>query len=377
MLFWILAFGLVMGGQWYRANATRSQSAQLNIISGTVLIRKGDLSPWVSATTGTKLKEGDSLKTDGTSQAFIVLFDNSTMTVFAGTELKLSRLAISRFKPRKETIVLEVSQGKAHFGVATTLTKEKRFRIDTPQATALLTEGSFALRVEEEATQVRVQEQGKATVIAQQQGVELKSGEMTEVTQSQTPTQPQPAGEELVTNGDFSQGLNGWRMGNILGFPQGRDVEGTAGLILEDGRPALRFFRQGSQGSHCETYIYQDMGKDVSEFSSLRLSLQLKLVYHNLSGGGYMGSEYPVFVRINYLTNQGENSKVYGFYYQNDANNRTDNGIQQPRNQWINYQVPDNLMALDPQPRRILSIQVSASGWNYESLVREISLTAQ
>ena len=45
--------------------------------------------------------------------------------------------------------------------------------------------------------------------------------------------------------------------------------------------------------------------------------------------------------------------------------------------QWVSYVVPQNLMAVDPPPVRILSLEITASGHDYESLVKEISLEGE
>lgn len=155
------------------------------------------------------------------------------------------------------------------------------------------------------------------------------------------------------------------------------DVIGETTTALDEGRPVVHFSRRGSKGTHCESYIYQEINKDVSDLSTLKLSVRLKLLHQSLSGGGYMGSEYPVLIYIRYRAQEGEAAKVYGFYYQNESNNRTDNGIVVPPNQWQEWIAPDNLMALTPRPLQILSLQVSASGWDYESLVSQVSLLGE
>ena len=45
--------------------------------------------------------------------------------------------------------------------------------------------------------------------------------------------------------------------------------------------------------------------------------------------------------------------------------------------QWVKFLAPDNFMTLSPPPRRILSVQIGASGWDYESLVTNVSLVGR
>jgi len=53
------------------------------------------------------------------------------------------------------------------------------------------------------------------------------------------------------------------------------------------------------------------------------------------------------------------------------------NGEQIPRNIWFPYDSGNLLQLLDPKPVRITSIQIYASGWNYESLASEVRLYAE
>lgn len=377
LIFLLLCSSLAFAVNWYKDTATSERGARLTIISGTVLVRGTGQTSWVGAVDEMELASGDAVRTEERSEALIVLFDKSTVFLFPESELTLARLAVSRFAPLRHTVLLTVHRGKIRIGVSLSPQGDKRFLVQGSQSMALLTEGSYAISVDAGRDSVRVRENGKAVVTGQGESVELARGERTEVQRDAPPKPPRSGLEELVFNGSFTQGLAGWQVGNELGFPEGQDVQGDATLVREEGRPAVLFSRRGSKGTHCETYIFQEINRDVSDFSLLRLSIRLKLLYQSLSGGGYMGSEYPVLVKITYKVAEGENFKVYGFYYQNEANNRTDNGIQAAQNTWVAFTAPENLMTLIPQPRKIMSIEVQASGWDYESLVSDISLVGE
>ncbi|MBI2305085.1 MAG: FecR domain-containing protein [Chloroflexi bacterium] len=375
-VFCLLVAGLVISGRWYLANATQGREARVAVVNGSLLVKGKDQFNWVSSGPQTILKAGDSLKTDGASQVLITLFDNSTIILYSSTQIRLDTLASAQFSPYRERILLFQESGKSHIGVAPSPKGEKDFQVVTPQATMVLQEGSFAVRVNNEASQLKVQERGRASVVAKAQEVALKEKQRTEVVSGSPPASPQEAKEELIFNGDFSQGLKGWRTGNFLGFPEGQDVEGEV-AVADGGGSQVRFQRRGSKGTHSETYVYQEIERDVSDYSSLYLTIKFKLVYQSLSGGGYMGSEYPVALRMDYRSDRGDTFRIYGFYYHNEFNNRTDNGLLVPRDQWVTYTVPQNLMSLTPKPQQILSLQVSASGWDYESLVGEVSLAGE
>ena len=376
-LFCVMVVGILFGLFCYRREATISRPARLTIIGGTILVRGRDQLNWVSATDDMELKEGDTIRTDETSQALVTLLDHSVVILYSGAELELSRMACSRFAPEREWLAISQKRGKAHIGVAVPGANEKHFEVRTPQSVISLAEGSYTVAVDDRSTTLRVKERGEARVLAQNVAVDLREGQRTEVQRGGVPSMPETAKEDLVFNGDFSQGLDGWQKGNLLGFQEGFDVLGGAKTALEDGRPVVHFLRGESKGTHCETYIYQEIDKDVSDLSTLKLALEFKLLYQSLSGGGYMGSEYPLFVYLRYRAQDGEAAKVYGFYYQNESNNRTDNGAMVTYNQWQEWTAPDNLMALTPRPVQILSLQVSASGWDYQSMVSQVSLVGE
>ena len=376
-LFCAMVVGILLGVFWYRREATIPRPARLTIIGGTILVRGRDQINWVSGTDDMELKEGDAIKTDETSQALVTLLDHSVVILYSGAEVELDRMACSRFEPEREWIAISHKRGKAHIGVAVPGASEKHFEVRTPQAVISLAEGSYTVAVDDRSTTLRVKERGEAKVSAQNLTVGLREGQRTEVQRGGVPSAPEIAKEDLVFNGDFSQGLMAWQKGNLLGFQEGFDVLGEVITALEDGRPVVHFSRRESKGTHCETYIYQEIDKDVSDLSTLKLALEFKLLYQSLSGGGYMGSEYPLFVYLRYRAQDGEAAKVYGFYYQNESNNRTDNGVMVVHNQWQEWTAPDNLMALTPRPVQILSLQVSASGWDYQSMVSQVSLVGE
>ena len=377
LAFCVLVLGGVLGAFTYVNSAKDSHSSRVTIISGTVLVRPENSDTWVSATPDMELDAGDSVRTDETSQAMVFLFDGSTVRLFPGTEVILKQTSSARYREHREFLALRLESGSVRIGVAPTVHSEKRFRVRTAEATIELAEGSFSLRADESLTSVRVREVGSAVVVAHGEELIIGPQQRTEVLAGEAPGQPSSGGEELLVNGDFSRGLEGWQEGAAIGFPEGQDVSGEIGVVTEEGSPAVRFLRKGSRNFHCENYIVQALDRDVSDFSDLHLTLRFKLLDQTLSGGGYQGSEYPLLVRVDYQTARGSNFKVFGFYYQNKANNRTDNGTLVEQGKWVEVTLPENLMTLAPAPRVITSVQASASGWDYESLLSSISLVGE
>lgn len=204
-LFCVMVAGIVFGVFWYLREATDSRPARLTIIGGTILVRGRDQINWVSATDDMELKEGDTIKTDETSQALLTLLDHSVVILYSGAELELSRMACSRFEPERDWIVIAQKRGKMHIGVAVPRNSEKYFDVRTPQSMISLAEGSFTVTVDEESTDLRVKERGKAKVSAQDVTVDLSEGQKVEVQEGGVPSVPEAAEEDLVFNGDFSR----------------------------------------------------------------------------------------------------------------------------------------------------------------------------
>lgn len=366
----------VVGSHWV-ATATEARPVRLLVINGTVSLYSAQLQQWISVLGETKIREGDRIRTDGASQAFLTMPDLSTVQVFANSEFGIEVAASHRFAPDRQAVSLRLLQGAAHVGVAPLLSGERTFRLKTQHAVFDLDEGSYTVTMEPDRTRLQVVERGSATAAGPSGGRHaLAPGQRIDFT-PQGSTGPQQQMEQLVRNGDFGHGLEGWLSGGLAGFRPGQDEVGNVNLAVEDGQVASRFRRSGSHATFYETFLQQEVARDVSHFTSLSLALDLRLVTQSLSGGGYLGTEYPLYVRVTYRTGAGDGSLFYGFYYQNVANNRTDQGVGVQHDAWARFVAPVNLMTLNPRPQRILSVQVGASGWDYESLVTNIRLEGQ
>lgn len=372
-----MVVGLVLGVRWYMATATDAQEAKLRVVRGTVLVQESRRLDWVAAADGMVLAEGSHIRTDEASQALLTLFDGSQVNLFPGSEATVVSLRSLRFQADSVSLALAYGKGRVRIEVGNNSSYKREFRVLVPAAGAVasLREGSYSIDSSGAATEVKVRDGGRALVRAQDREVEVRSGQRTQLAEGQPPTPAVAAARELALNGRFQEGLARWNWGNRDVTP--RSPPGTAALVPTELGPAVRFSRADSNATHAETYLSQEINQDVADFRTLRLSLQLKLLRQSLSGGGYVGSEYPLMVRIYYRSDRGDNSLVFGFYYQNEAENLTSNGTQLPQGEWVSYTIPQDLMAMEPALVRILALEVTASGHDYESLLKEISLEGE
>jgi hypothetical protein len=97
-----------------------------------------------------------------------------------------------------------------------------------------------------------------------------------------------------------------------------------------------------------------------------------------LSGGGVLSSEYPLILRMKYRDVYGSEAEwVHGFYIQNATNNPTNNGEQIPPDLWVPFEAGNLFETLDPKPFFITSLQIYASGWDYDSSVSGVRLVVE
>ncbi|HLB12890.1 MAG TPA: hypothetical protein VJO15_08035 [Dehalococcoidia bacterium] len=372
-----MVLAVVVGIRWYMATATDAQVAGLKVVRGTVLVQESRRLDWVAAANNMDLVEGYRVRTDDASQALMTLFEGTRVHLFPGAEVAISSLRRARFEPNSVELAVAYRKGKVRLEIGDGVGYKRDFQVLFPdaRAAASLLEGSYSLDSDGATTEIKVRDGGKALVSAQAQDVEVRSGQKTGLAAGQPPTAPVAAAKELALNGRFQDGLARWMWGNRDNTPS--RPAGTVALTATELGNALRFSRAESSATHAETYIRQEINQDVADFRSLRLSMQLKLVHQSLSGGGYVGSEYPMMVKVFYRSERGDNTMVYGFYYQNEADNLTYNGSILPQGEWVSYTVPQNLMTVEPAPVRILAVEVTASGHDYESLLKEISLEGE
>jgi hypothetical protein len=378
--FCILAVSAPLGVRWYIINATRPHKTALTAIGGTILVEeRGQVRP-LTVTEGMEASERASIKTDSTSQAILTFFEDSTAILYNDTQVVLLKTRTPRFglSPRSDTIILEVEEGRARIGAAPAIDSPLDFEVRFPQGVAVLEEGSYSVEVTDEQSQIVVR-YGQALATAAGTTVKLDQGQRTTIAKGEAPADPMPAAQPLVVNGNFQQDLSaGWIAYNEQGVDGGQ-VDGEIEINSFGDRRALSFSRMGEDGNHCETGIIQKIDKDVRDFTSLKLHLDVRLIYQSLSGGGYLSSEFPIMIRLDYKDPYGnERFWVHGFYYQNVDNYPIQYGELIPRYVWYPYETGNLLEILaDTKPTYINAIRIYASGWDYQSMISEVGLTVE
>jgi len=325
--------------------------------------------------------EGTVIHVDETSEAVVAFFDHSFMRLFSGSSIRVERSRSPRYAPSPlpNSVHLNLSGGRFRIGTAMSLDAPLDFKVATLHAVALLeADGDYAVEASNDRSEISTY-RGHAQVLAAGKKVELGARERTEVEFGEPPDPPVGVARNLVVNGGFREPLSdGWRVFNEQGT-DGGDVDGRIEVVVDEGRRAVKLSRTGGQGNHCETVLEQTIDRRLPDpVSSLVVRATAKVRYQSLSGGGYLSSEYPLMIRLSYRdVYDSEAEWIQGFYYQNLSGNPTTYGLQFPRDMWLLFESDNLLESLPVRPFKIMRLRVYASGWDYESVISDISLVVE
>jgi hypothetical protein len=378
--FLILAGWLAYGVVWYVRSAVEVRGALLQVVAGeSVFVKDRSESAWRQALGEVRLREGDAVRTRGGGKAFIALFDGSNIILYPGTEVHLSEVRNARFVSRVRTIKISVSVGTIRLAVAPSAEYPRvHFQVDTPTATMVVRRPDGAsIRVDvmgtDGLTSSFMVRRGEAAVTARGNTVKVPEGTRVTVPDGAPPSEPMAGGIELVRNGNFVGGYEGWQI-NRPEAADGTDRNGEVYFVPGDGFGSwVRMVRLGGNNTHADLGIAQDLEQDVSDFEKLQLRLRLRVDYHSLSGGGVLASEYPLIVKLVYMDAFGRSQEFYrGFYYHNEEGNPVDNGELVPRGEWVDVTV--DLFSIVPRPAYLISLSLFASGHDFDSRVSGVSI---
>ena len=182
--------------------------------------------------------------------------------------------------------------------------------------------------------------------------------------------------ENLIENGDFSNGLNDWTIENEIMSCEERQNA----IIVNDTFHinAVKFERNYSVNIIGAIYIKQNLYKNVSNYKNLTLSLSVKIISHSLEGGGPKDSHvygtFPVHVYIYYVSNNGAR-RVWSWGFTTEKSQHPNCNIIE-FDKWYHF-TSENLMNLNPKPARINRIVIGGEGYDLTSMVDDVELMAK
>jgi len=388
LVFGAIVYGLMFTFTSFIPSLTESRSAAMTATVGTVELHEAGSNRWSIPVVGQQLREGDTIRTRENSRALLTLFDQSTATLYPLTELTISSMRANRFgttlrSTPRAIVRLHETSGRALIGVAhLNPVTNLDFEVEGGTGRASVTEGSYIVKVTPNQTFEVVATRGRSVVSSGGGQVTIRGGERTQVRGQQAPDAPILAAEDLIENGTFTQseGTDKPLKWDLLApTPEGRDVPGRTRLTSEEGFPAVRLTRSGGT-YHAEQGIRQVINQDVTDYNVVRLDLRFKVFSQSVPGGGDQGSEYPLMVRVNYLDETGTPALfVRGFYVQNEGNLPTTNGQPVKAGEWMNLAGEDGLQLqrITPRVQLVQSVEVVASGHDYDSEIQHVSLVVE
>lgn len=382
-IFFLIVIGIPLGIRHLVRTSQQEQKALVEAISGTIVVEPplGPEAVPLSKGESMAVPVGTLIRADETSEATISFFDHSFMRVFSGTTVRLNQMTAKRYPKGQVPNIIDLTlvNGHLQIGTAISSTTPLQFTINTFQSGVVLyPDGSYSIETNNMQTEVSTY-RGQAVVTAQGQSVTLDERQRTTVEINQPPHTASPMARDLLTNGTFDEPLGEtWRVFNDQGT-DGGTVDGIAKVVVDEGRRAYQFYRSGSNGNHCETGLEQVLNKQLPDpMTSLSIRATLKIKEQNLSGGGYLSSEYPLIIRLTYRdAYDNEAEWIQGFYIQNTANNPTMYGLQIPADSWYFYDSGNLLNMLPVRPSKLIRLRVYASGWDYNSLISDIALVVE
>ncbi len=397
VVFLFFFFGIPISIWWYIDHASIPQLAKVQGTSGVTLLSDPNLraDAVVQIAEGERranLIEGSTLRTDANSQILVEFFDRSTLAIFPNSDVTLYEMRRPRFESSSEVerLVVVINHGRVRAQVAENKPTVS-FEIQTLQSPAphggiMLETGSYAIETSNEVTHVSVRS-GKALVHGQTgQEIKLESNERAEIALGAAAIGPLPTKRNLLVNSDFrklevSEGISegilaeGWNVISNQGGDGGQ-VNGTVEVVPTSSTRALHFVRVKSEGNHGQTTVTQEVNKLVGDYLSLILRLDVRVVNQSLSGGGIQSSEYPLIVRVNYKNHYGNAQHwTWGFHCKNPDNYNTLHGSKIPCDTRVTFE--SNLKKELEEALTIDSIQLYASGWDWDVYVSDLELTAE
>lgn len=371
--------GLAIQGSRWAAAALQTASvpapSRLDLVSGIVLHRESNQTTESSARQGMQVYELDELVTAMGSSAQLSTFDGSELRVFPDARLQVNATRIGRFNPAATQAVFTLVDGAVRLTIPSSSNKAHTVNVITPHGAAAFVPGEYTLRVRPDGTRISVW-QGRTAAAVAEAIVEVGEGQKIVLYPNRVDYQVVPVLENALANGAFADGFGGWQVWDD-GEPGRPDTPGRREIVPGDGngapRQMLRLSRTSVIDAHNETGLSQAIHRDVSGARHVIASARLRVDGASLSGGGYLGSEYPLMVRIGYRDSRGvEQTWVQGFYYANPENRPVPVGQRVERGAWTDFSF--DLTQLRNPPAAIDTVQVFGAGHTYNASIGDVRI---
>lgn len=330
--------------------------------------------------------EGSRLETtDAATQGFLGLPVNNqsedllgTILVYPSTSLEVLRSRRPYFAGSNQpyTVRLRLRHGRVRVFTGRTERRPVEVQVETPHGEARLGEGSYSLSVSPANTEIAVRRGAARLYDGGRLVAEIEPNLRTWMHSDGTTRAPVPIEHNLLRDGSFDSPLEEvWES-----YTPPHITPGTVDVREHDGRQVARFFYQGPDRVHTEVGIRQEVEKSVLGYDSLKVKLDVKLIWQTLEGAGEQSSEFPVRFEMTYTDIYGKVERWgHGFYNMDPRPEFPLRGGEKIELfSWHSYESENLLELLEAtRPARVNSIRLYASGWNYEAFVSDVGLIVE
>lgn len=440
LLFSTLLGSAIYATWYYQRYATDTQGSVLIVRSPAewVTWRRKNRTTFERARDQQVLEEGDRVRIDNLAgygqAATLLLADQSTLDMWAGTDLLLKEMRTSRWSKEMQQFSFQQDSGYIRYDLNDDQRYEQvRFVVHAGETQIELHPGgSYSIEIAPSNRQLHFSgngaslpalidvavRSGHAEVSSQNRTVAILQGERIVVGPGGMPSQPMPALWELIRDGDFRRyneeeynnttvtdqpmlrRSDTWQvysgsLDTVQGAAQGffkltngcRPPYPELDCAPEERLPIAWFVRNGGQTRNFTTGVLQmlgadEQGIDISEYRSLVFSIWVRVLHQSIELAGDKGTECPVMVRFivkQSSPSDAEQEHVICFYSSEDP------GAEPERNPAITYYRLEpgawypfviDLRAEEwlPEARYIQSIAIYANGHDYTSQITDVSL---
>jgi hypothetical protein len=367
----------VIWGRSVVEHAARPVPSMLQGISGVVLYREAGQRAEVSAQAGMALFEGDEVTTSPGSTATLQGFDQSILQIYPEARLRIDAAQVGRFNPAATQAAFALLGGTVRLSIPHTDDQSHRLQLTLPHASSVtFGPGEYTVRSADDATRISVWE-GAIDTTANGMPVRAAAGEKLILRWSNPPeARVADVLENVVQNGEFRRSFEGWDPWEER--EQGRpDLPGHLEILQpsDAGAPvrALHITRTSERDAHSDTGLRQVIGRDVAGARAIRIEALVRVDQASLSGGGYLGSEYPLMLRVRARDRRGgDQIWAQGFYYANPEDRPTQIGQLIPQGSWVKVSV--DLSQLLSQTSSIDVLEVFGAGHTFDASIGDIQL---
>jgi hypothetical protein len=368
-----LAFAVGKFAIEYVSTAEVDQGARVTASRGLVFVNPAGSTDRIVLGNRTELGVGTLVSIDRSSVAAaeLQLFDESKVTILGGASVELTRMEVGRFINQH---ALQLSQMSGPIRYVTV----GPIDIVVPNGQVQLApHGDYTVWLDGETTRVLVYS-GEARLTASGATVSVPDGKLAEIDANQQVHAAVDRRTPLLANSSFAQHDQSWEAwdkpnsaldnNGVRSWVSGPDGTGVA----------LRVLRESRKSEHGETGLVQQLNRDVSGFRHLWLTATVRVDYADLSGGGTLGSEYPMMLSLTYEGPVADSRPTWaaGFYYSNQDDRPVPEylGNLWPQGEWRTYTVDLMDTEISRLPYRLLEFAVMGQGHSFDARVANLSL---